>query len=167
MSNIKHDLVIRYDAKNDCFRLFTQRADLISDDSAKDVASFSVELPLKELRKHNKDSEKLIGASVLSFFDQLNTMGLGLRPYKTEVRNQRNRDIKSLLKLADDADSQYALAVQLLNKATESGTKTDVAEAEKWLTKAANNGNKVAQDFLNEDWKYIKSRLLRKPSKRG
>jgi hypothetical protein len=165
MSSIKRDLVIRYDAQKDCFRLFPQRVDLVGDDSTKEVTSFSVELPLEELRKRIKDSEKLIGASVLSFFDQLNTTGLGLRPYKAEVRNRRNRDIKALLKTAHDADSQYALAVQFLNKATESGRKTDIAESEKWLTKAADSGSKVARDFLDGDWKYIKSRLLRKLSK--
>jgi hypothetical protein len=70
MPNTTHDLIIRLDQAGGKFVFFVARKGTqATDDKASD---FSVEIPLEELRERGEvGAERLIGESVLGFFDHL------------------------------------------------------------------------------------------------
>ena len=66
MHELEFDLVIRFDESNQRFLFFTTRR---AEPSSKE---FSVDIPLDDLKARGADgAEKLMGESVLGFFDHL------------------------------------------------------------------------------------------------
>lgn len=80
MDGIKTDLVIRLDEAGECLCFFTSRvkgAD--SDGKGAKLPSFFVEITLENLRDRGPvEAERLIGKSVLGFFDHLTNGRLDL-----------------------------------------------------------------------------------------
>lgn len=66
MQKLKFDLTIRFDEENQCFLFFaTKRVDALSE-------GFSVDIDLEALKNRGAEgAERLMGESVLGFFDHL------------------------------------------------------------------------------------------------
>lgn len=71
MDEIRSDLVIRLDEANECFIFFTTKTKGAEADEKGSIEPlFSVEISFKNLRNRGPaEAERLIGKSVLGFFD--------------------------------------------------------------------------------------------------
>jgi hypothetical protein len=75
MANVTHDLTIRLDEQNGRLLFFATRRTALAPSSKKEEPSFAVEIPLADLKgKSVASAERLIGSSVLGYFDHL-TLG--------------------------------------------------------------------------------------------
>lgn len=146
------ELTIRYDRRKRCFVLAASRKGSIR--SKEKPNRFSVEWPIEELKTHADSGEKVIGAAVLAFFDQVSESGLGLKDYRTQAQLDEKRIVADLKVSSknNDSSAQYSLAMLLLRRAAKERSLKDVKAAEKWLRAAAKGGNKDASIYLKESW---------------
>jgi hypothetical protein len=146
------ELTIRYDQRNRCFVLSASRKGSIR--YKEKTRPFSVEWPIEELKTHPDRGEKVIGAAVLAFFDQVSESGLGLKDYRTQGKLDEKKIVADLEVSANNNDSsaQYSLAMLLLRRAAKERSLKDVKDAEKWLRAAAKGGNDDASTYLKDSW---------------
>jgi len=85
LAKVTHDLTVRLDEENGQLLFFASRRPAPAKDSQKKAMPFSVEILLSDLKdKSIADAERLIGSSVLGFFDHLTTGRLDLPKYYRE-----------------------------------------------------------------------------------
>lgn len=83
---IKHDLIIRLDEDNEKLILFTARKTPVGDTPEAQKQPFAVDIDLSDLNSRGvAGAERLIGKSVLGFFDHLTNGRLKLpKNYRDE-----------------------------------------------------------------------------------
>lgn len=86
MTDVTHDLTVRLDEQNGRLLFFATRRTGQATGSRNEEPSFSVEIPLADLKdKSVASAERLIGSSVLGFFDHLTLGRLNLpKHYRDE-----------------------------------------------------------------------------------
>lgn len=86
MDGIKSDLIIRLDETGECLCLFTARVKFADSDAQEEKPPlFSIEISLESLRHRGAvEAERLIGKSVLGFFDHLTNGRLNLPKHYLE-----------------------------------------------------------------------------------
>jgi len=85
LAKVTHDLIVRLDDENGQLLFFATRRTAPAKDSQIEAMPFSVEIPLSDLKgKSIADAERLIGSSVLGFFDHLTAGRLDLPKHYRE-----------------------------------------------------------------------------------
>jgi len=84
MADVRCNLVIQLDESSECFVFFLHKK---QGEFSPETADFSIKMSFEELRARGPDgAEKLIGESVLGFFDQLTKGRLDIpRHYQEDV----------------------------------------------------------------------------------
>jgi hypothetical protein len=85
LAKVTHDLTARLNEENGQFLFFASRRTAPAKDSQNEAIPFSVEILLSDLKgKSIADAERLIGSSVLGFFDHLTAGRLDLPKHYRE-----------------------------------------------------------------------------------
>jgi hypothetical protein len=85
LAKVTHDLTVRLDEENGQLLFFASRRTTSAKDSQKETIPFSVGILLNDLKGKNiADGERLIGSSVLGFFDHLTAGRLDLPKHYRE-----------------------------------------------------------------------------------
>lgn len=156
MAKVIPQLSIKYDDRRRCLVL-------TATNSMKTRGQpFSVEWPIDELKRHLDSGETAIGAAVLAFFDQVVDHGLGLKNYQAQAISDEQKILGDLQQSAKakDPSAQFMLAMFLLRRGAKDKSVKDVSEAEKWLEKAHQAGNKEASAYLQTSWPSAKTAIL-------
>ena len=150
------ELTIRYDQRNRCVVMSTSHKMIVR--SKEKAHPFSIEWPIDELKAHADSGEKVIGAAVLAYFDQVSQSGIGLKDYRTQAKVDEKKIVADLERAAknEDASAQYSLAMFLMRRGAREKTLKDVRDAEKWLRAAAEGGNRDASTYLKANWPAAK-----------
>ncbi|CAJ0770184.1 hypothetical protein [Ralstonia chuxiongensis] len=130
--------------------------------------AFPLESRLSDLADEGPDeAERRFGAGILALLDMHSLGGIGIRDYSAAVDAteeelralERDRE-RGLREKADsgDADSMFALALQLYRVANEEKSLARIGEADTLITAAAAKGNAEAQQFLSDSWPVLKAR---------
>jgi TPR repeat protein len=154
----KVDLVIRYDEEEQKLKFYS--ASPGENGTVLPRRLPHLELELSKLRtKVPDEAERIVGGSVLVFFEFHSRTKTGIRDYSTLGKQFAKSSFDDARQAAakSDPDAQFELAMHHLDKSIEDGLRTDLELAEKWLQTSAANGSHDAQEYLREHWGRMKA----------
>jgi TPR repeat protein len=123
---------------------------------------FPLEVPVSTYLDAGPDeAEKMMGAGIFAMLDFHATKKIGLRDYAEQagVRVQTDAVCVENDAKAGDPQAQYFHALDLFNRGVRTGSASDIQEAEVWLSRAAEAGNREAH--LSKHWERNKALALR------
>jgi hypothetical protein len=160
---MRTDLLIRYDP--DAQKLLFY--DVTSEAKGSEIVSHGkrpkLELPIDVTKaKGPEEAERAIGACVFAFIDFHNEEKIGLRDYDQVLTEHTSH--QRLASGEGNADAQFELAMEHIDKAMKKHSPDDIKKAESYLRWASEHGSTGAADYLQHQWERIKAHLERKGS---
>jgi hypothetical protein len=119
-----------------------------------------LELELSKLKPKGPDeTERVVGASVLVFFEFHSRTTLGIRDYQALGKQFAATFVDDTKHAAarNDAEAQYELAMHHLDLSIKNRSRPDLDLAQKWLQTSADGSCEAAKDYLRDHWPRMKA----------
>jgi hypothetical protein len=171
MSKDKIDLVVRFDEGEQTLKFYATVTSGANPPGTLQPRQLPhLQLDLSTLRTKGADeAERIVGGSVLVFFEFHSRTKIGIRDYQALGKEFAKSYLDEARQAAarNDPDAQFTLAMHHLEKSINDGSRADLELAQKWLQTSVINGSKAAQEYLKEHWERSRAHAERRIADRS